>query len=87
MSDGRGLTEIERYKAALVLAMQFLDRCAGIELGFDAEEDLPETQAQDVSYAIADVLGLDVDSDSYRALVAYPAGRAALAERGGSEHE
>lgn len=86
MSDGRGLTEAERYKAALKLAMQYMDRCAGEDLGFFGDGDRPATDAVDVCFAVADVLGIeDLDSDVYRDLVAYPAGRAALAERGGSE--
>lgn len=61
-------------RRALKLAMQFVDRCAGVEFGFDAEDDKPAANSTDVCFAVADALGIeDLGGPEYEALVAYPA--------------
>lgn len=65
--------ETEREREALKLAMQFLDRCVGEGIGFVKDDTYPEADAMDVACAIAEKLGIDVQSDAFASLVAYPA--------------
>lgn len=57
---------------ALRLAMQYLDRCAAEDQGFHEDGPKPEADACSVCTEIAAVLGIDIESPEYDALVAYP---------------
>lgn len=64
---------MEARERALGLALRFVDRAAGEGLSFDADGDRPAMDAADVCFAVAEALSIeDLDSDAYRALIAYP---------------
>lgn len=57
--------ETERYKTALKLAMGLVQRCVGEGITFEEDDPLPEMESWKVAEAIAETLGIDMNSAAY----------------------
>lgn len=66
-NDGRW-----RYGYAMRMLLQFVDRAAGEGLAFIETEDGPAIDAADLCADVADLLRIELDSDTFRALAKPP---------------